>query len=153
MYTGKRHETPGPEARHSNDSSQSILIFLCCFLEPHFLLGDEVRMGWLKHTVDSLQDRNPEFREPKSSIMGCKYTHLNFVLGRGIIFIMLDNKQTCPPLQRETSLYLPLMFAKYRPPWKDSLEQRLSVPHLQDMQKHERPVKNYIEVIQSFFTF
>ena len=54
------------------------------------------------HVVDCtvLQERNPEFTEPQSFIMGIKFAPGE--LGADVIFIMLGSKRNFPLLLRDT---------------------------------------------------
>lgn len=66
-----------------------------------------------------------------------------FALEGDNVFVIANNEQTCLLLERE----MPSVFLScsvYKHPWKDSLEQKLSVPYCsQDMQKCERLLENY----------
>lgn len=69
-------------------------------------------------------------------IMSSEQICLTFALERDVIFILLDHKQTCFLFQREIpSPSSSCLLVTH--PWKHSLEWKLSVLSLQDMQKHE----------------
>lgn len=70
--------------------------------------------------------RHPEFGKSQSSLSSCKQTCPNFALEGDIIFIILGIKQIFPLLwRRHYSTRWGCL--SYRYPWKDSLEQKVSV--------------------------